>query len=107
MQPEAQQKKPAGEGQEQGTDNADAQEQWDDEELALQEDYGLEAAQLRWRRWCISANCGGDPDRFTQEYPALADEAFLASGRPVFASRALAKAYAAAKEPVAVSYTHL
>ena len=58
------------------------------------------AAQLRWRRWCISANCGGDPDRFIQEYPASADEAFLASGRPVFASRALAKAYAAAKEPM-------
>ena len=34
MQPEAQQKKPAWEGQEQGTDNADAHEQWDDEELA-------------------------------------------------------------------------
>lgn len=99
-QPEAQHKELVGEGQEQGTDNADAQEQWDEEELALQEDYGLEAAQLRWRRWCISANCGGDPDRFTQEYPASADEAFLASGRPVFASRALAKAYAAAKEPM-------
>ena len=77
------------------------QEQWNDEEVALQEDYGLDEAQLRWRRWCISANCGGDPDRFTQEYPASADEAFLASGRPVFASRALAKAYAAAGEPLA------
>ncbi len=75
-------------------------EQWDAEELALLEDYDLDAAQLRWRRWCISANCGGDPDRFRQEYPATADEAFLASGRPVFASRALAKAYAAAQEPL-------
>lgn len=82
-------------------DRAGSQEQWNDEEVALQEDYGLDEAQLRWRRWCISANCGGDPDRFTQEYPASADEAFLASGRPVFASRALAKAYAAAGEPLA------
>ena len=80
---------------------AGSQEQWNDEEVALQEDYGLDEAQLRWRRWCISANCGGDPDRFTQEYPASPDEAFLASGRPVFASRALAKAYAAAGEPLA------
>ncbi len=70
---------------------------WDAEELALQEAYGLTEEQLRWRRWCISVNCGGEPDRFIQEYPASADEAFLVSGRPVFDGRALAKALQAAK----------
>ena len=69
------------------------EELWDEDELAQAEEYGLSPRQLRWRRWCVSANCGGDPDRFCQEYPASADEAFLVSGRPVFSSRALAKAY--------------
>ena len=72
---------------------------WDAEERELAETYGLSPGQLLWRRWCISANCGGDAERFCQEYPASADEAFLVSGRPVFNSRALARAYAAAEEP--------
>ena len=76
------------------------EEEWDDEELALAEEYKLSPEQLRWRRWCISANCGGDPERFCQEYPACADEAFWVSGRPVFAPRPLAAAYAAAEQPV-------
>lgn len=82
------------------TEAEEDEPEWNGEELDLQEQYSLDTAQLRWRRWCISANCGGDPDRFIQEYPACAEEAFLASGRPVFASRALAKAYAAAGEPL-------
>lgn len=68
------------------------------EEQALQKRYGLSAAQLRWRRWCIAANCGGDEDVFAEEYPACAEEAFLTSGRPVFAQRALNEAFAAAED---------
>ena len=55
-----------------------------DEESELIEKYHLEPEQIVWRRWCISANCGGDINRFKQEYPAEWHEAFLASGRPVF-----------------------
>lgn len=61
-------------------------------ERELQVSLGLDEAQLRWRRWCVAANCGGDEEVFCQEYPSLPEEAFLASGRPVFDSRALSAA---------------
>lgn len=43
--------------------------------------YGLTDEQLMFRRRKISAN---GRDAFLQEYPSNADEAFIASGRPVF-----------------------
>jgi len=51
------------------------------EEIDLAKKYGLDDAQLYWRRLKIAQN--GD-DLFKQEYPATPEEAFLASGRPVF-----------------------
>jgi hypothetical protein len=54
------------------------------EELELQSRFALTDGQLAWRRWAISNNCDGDTDKFRQEYPATADEAFLHSGSPVF-----------------------
>lgn len=54
----------------------------DEEELAAR--YGLDDGQLAWRRWAIVNNCGGDPDKFRQEYPACPEEAFLATGSCVF-----------------------
>ena len=53
---------------------------WTREERELQTRYGLDEEQLAWRRWCIANNCGGDLDRFHQEYPATPEEAFIASG---------------------------
>lgn len=67
------------------------------EERELAALYGLDQAQLRWRRWCINANCGGDNDVFAEEYPANDDEAFLKSGRPALPLRALLAAYRAAE----------
>lgn len=43
--------------------------------------YGLDDAQLMWRRRKIAQN---GIDLFRQEYPCHADEAFLTTGRPVF-----------------------
>lgn len=40
--------------------------------------------QLKWRRWCISTNLDGDEEKFAQEYPINAQEAFSLSGRPAF-----------------------
>lgn len=40
--------------------------------------------KLKWRKWCLSNNCHGDIDKFHQEYPSNAEEAFIASGRPRF-----------------------
>jgi hypothetical protein len=42
---------------------------------------------LAWRRAAIPAKCEGVVERFHQEYPSTAAEAFLASGRPVFPSK--------------------
>lgn len=67
-------------------------------ERELTQRFGLDESRLRWRRWCIAANCGGDEDVFCQEYPSCPEEAFLTSGRPVFDSRALAAALTAAAE---------
>lgn len=51
------------------------------EEIELAEKFGLDDAQLYWRRLKVAQN---GLDLFKQEYPATPDEAFLASGRPVF-----------------------
>lgn len=51
------------------------------EEQKLVELYGLDNAQLYWRR--IAVNETG-LDLFNQEYPCTPEEAFLTSGRPVF-----------------------
>jgi hypothetical protein len=51
------------------------------EEEGLVERYGLDNEQLMFRRQKIGAD---GRDKFLQEYPACPEEAFLASGRPVF-----------------------
>lgn len=62
---------------------------WTAEEELLAKDYALTPEQLAWRRWSIANNCNGDVDLFRQEYPICPDEAFLASGRPVFDNESL------------------
>lgn len=56
------------------------------EEKALIQNYGLTFEQINWRRSCIHdpLKCNGSVDRFHQEYPSTAEEAFLTSGRPRF-----------------------
>lgn len=51
------------------------------EEIDLAKKYSLDDDQLYWRRLKIAQN---GPELFAQEYPANPNEAFLASGRPVF-----------------------
>ena len=55
-----------------------------EEEEALSLTFGLDDAQLAWRRWAIQNLCGGDLNTFRQEYPASPDEAFIATGKCVF-----------------------
>lgn len=43
----------------------------------------LTLEQLNWRRWAIQNKCGGDLEKFKQEYPATIEEAFVASSRAV------------------------
>lgn len=54
------------------------------EEWEIMNEFGVSYEQLKWRRWCIANNCGGDVEQFHQEYPCTPDEAFIASGRPRF-----------------------
>ncbi|NCC19217.1 MAG: hypothetical protein EOM29_09790 [Bacteroidia bacterium] len=53
-------------------------------EVELKNIFDLDDEQLRWRRWCIDNNCSGDLSLFKQEYPATPEEAFIATGDPVF-----------------------
>lgn len=71
----------------------------DQEEIEIMRAHALTPEQMRWRRACIRDKCGGDPDAFRQEYPSHDREAFLTSGRPVFAAPALDAMYAAAADP--------
>lgn len=61
------------------------------EEDRLAKTYSLDDSQLNWRRWCIRNNCGGDLNKFKQEYPSCPEEAFIMSGTPVFDTEAVIK----------------
>lgn len=67
------------------------------EEEELKEKFGLDNDQLYWRRRKIAQN---GRDLFMQEYPATPEEAFLASGRPVFVPEHLHEMIRKAPEPV-------
>jgi len=54
------------------------------EERELMRAFSLSLERINWRRWCIANKCEGDEDRFRQEYPSTAEEAFISSGRPRF-----------------------
>ncbi len=74
--------------------------EWTPAERELADRFGLADEQLAWRRWCIANNCGGDVEKFRQEYPSYPEEAFLTSGRPVFDMDALDRRLQAAEEPL-------
>lgn len=69
------------------------------EEKRLMMEHDLTYEQLFWRKWAIRNKCGGDLDSFRQEYPSTPEEAFIASGRPVFDVGALRKYLLGVKEP--------
>ena len=72
-----------------------------EEETELAREFKLTDGQLCWRRWCIRANCAGDINKFHQEYPATPNEAFIASGRPVFDIQVLERHLQECTEPIA------
>jgi hypothetical protein len=73
---------------------------YDEAELQLIELYSITDEQIKWRRKTISDKLNGDSERFKQEYPSNALEAFLTSGRPRFDTRVLTKWLNAVKEGV-------
>lgn len=75
-----------------------------DEEKKLKEEYKLTNEQLEWRRWCIRNNCGGDIDKFHQEYPINPQEAFLSTGNCVFNTAIINQRILECKEPLKRGY---
>lgn len=59
--------------------------EYGEDEPRLIEQFGLGPEQLAWRRRTIAARCEGKVDRWNAEYPASAEDAFIATGRTVFA----------------------
>lgn len=72
-----------------------------DEEKALAKTYGLNDVKLQWRRHTIANECRGSIEKFHQEYPSNPQEAFLASGRPVFDVSKLYERISACPNPIA------
>lgn len=66
------------------------QGEYGEDEPALVE-LGVTPEQLQWRRWAIINRCHGDLRAFWQEFPASWEEAFLSTGRQVFAPSLVAK----------------
>ena len=54
------------------------------EELRLIGQFNLALEQLEWRRWAIRNNCNDDVEKFKEQYPATAREAFISSGNTFF-----------------------
>lgn len=74
----------------------------EDEEEILATTYDLDNEQLQWRRWMIRNKCGRSVDKFKQENPACDQEAFLATGRPVFTPTLLHLMGKGVREPLRV-----
>jgi hypothetical protein len=52
-------------------------------ERSIRVRFNLTLEQLNWRRWAIKNKCGGDIEKFKQEYPISIEEAFVASTNTV------------------------
>lgn len=72
------------------------------EEKELQEAFDVTAAQLAWRRAKIKNM--SDPEKFPQEYPATAEEAFISSGKMVFDWVSLKKHEVRCEPPKAIGF---
>ena len=76
-------------------------ESLDEDEENEREKYKCTLEQMQWRRRTVMDKCGGDVDKFRQEYPSDAVECFLLSSRPKFNSTRLAKLEEMTCKPVA------
>ena len=51
--------------------------------------YGWTAEQIKWRRWTVRNDFGGDENKMDQEYPEDPQSAFLSTGSPAFSRESL------------------
>ncbi|MBI3274092.1 MAG: hypothetical protein HYZ69_03015 [Candidatus Colwellbacteria bacterium] len=62
--------------------------------------FNLSLEQLNWRRWAIKNKCGGDIEKFKQEYPITVDEAFIASSNTVIPKEVIEKQRKFVRDPI-------
>ena len=72
----------------------------DEDEQREIDKYGCGLEQMQWRRRTIMDKCGGDRDKFRQEYPSDPVECFLLSSRPKFNSECINKLERATRQPL-------
>lgn len=53
-------------------------------EQDIMKEHKLNYQQMNWRRHTLINKCGGDEEKFKQEYPLTDEEAFITSGKRVF-----------------------
>ncbi len=61
------------------------------DELQELQKYNLQVDQIAWRRRQIETACEGHVERFRQEFPGNAQEAFQSSGRTIFDMQSVAR----------------
>jgi hypothetical protein len=71
-----------------------------EDEHELKRRFNLSDGQIMWRRVCLKVKCQGNENIFHQEYPSTPEEAFIASGRPVFDCEIISRAKLEAKKPL-------
>jgi hypothetical protein len=61
-------------------------------------------AHIAWRRWCIEANCQGEPDLFENEYPSNDEDCFLTGQNQVFTKELLKRMLKTVRPPSRVGF---
>jgi hypothetical protein len=63
--------------------------------LMISEGYNDEYifGSIAWRQWKILNSFNGDLEEFMEEYPSTAEEAFIASGKPIFSPHRLRECF--------------
>lgn len=74
----------------------------DEDETLEMERFGCDLEQMQWRRRTVMDKCGGDVDKFRQEYPSDPIECFLKSSRPKFNTTCLTELEKMVTKPEAV-----
>lgn len=72
----------------------------DEDEQREMEKFKCGLEQMQWRRRTIMDKCGGDRDKFRQEYPSDPLECFLLSSRPKFNSECVSRMSRAIRAPL-------
>lgn len=62
--------------------------------------FSLTLEQLNWRRWAIKNKCGGDVEKFKQEYPITIEEAFISSSNTVISKELIEAQRKYIRQPV-------